>query len=461
MKLKIMEISKNRKFGFVFFLLLISPLVYSQSNEEKQRSTIKFGTETEIASLIQTLKNEKADYLDDELIVLIETSKNTRILNGIFAFFGEREKNGLEERAIKVISEHDDETNETVLSAVNYLGNVKCENAAHEIMKLLDSGERQFFSASFRALGGICSGSSLSEEAADFLIDFYENRDPGDENRGVVIGAIGAAGSSKGIPLLTGIASNTDERLPLRIAALDALSKVGDTDGLETILECAAANDPNVRSAAIAALGPFSGDGVDKAILDAFRDSYFRTRIAAAQASQERKFSDAVPYLQYRALHDDVPNVKDEAIKALGAIANDEAAGVLENLFCERKNSDRIRMLAAEMTMKIAADRNLGKLIAELDDAKTRNQTNLYNGFLKIIGETVITSDKSLMRNLTGRFLQNGGILEKLYGLDMAANNDIPDFSKEINTLAKDRNESIARRAKRAAEKLGIELSDG
>jgi hypothetical protein len=65
------------------------------------------------------------------------------------------------------------------------------------------------------------------------------------------------------------------------------------------------------------------------------------------------------------------------------------------------------------------------------------------------------------MRNLTGRFLQNSGILEKLYGLDMAANNDINDFSKEINTLAKDKNESIARRAKRTAEKLGIELSDG
>jgi hypothetical protein len=118
-------------------------------------------------------------------------------------------------------------------------------------------------------------------------------------------------------------------------------------------------------------------------------------------------------------------------------------------------------MLAAEMTMKIAADRNLGKLIAELDDAKARSQTNLYNGLLKIIGETVITGDKSLMRNITGRFLQNGGVLEKLYGLDMAANNDIPDFSIEINALAKDRNESIARRAKRTAEKLGIELSDG
>lgn len=445
----------------VFFLLLITSLSYSQDKEAAQRATIQFGTETEIASLVQTLRNENADYLDNELIVLIDTTKNTRIMNGIFAFFGEREKSGLEDRAIKIILEHDDEANETVLSAVNYLGNVKYEKAAAVITGLLNTGESRFYNAAFRALGRVSpKTSSISDETAEFLTDFYSNRDPGDDNRSVLIGAIGATGSSKGVPLLVEIASNTDERLPLRTAALDALSKIGDPGGLETILSCAGANDPNVRSAAVAALGPFSGEDVDKVILDAFRDSYYRTRIAAAQASRDRKLAAAVPYLQYRAERDDTPNVKDEAIRALGAIANDEAAGVLENLFSERKNPDRVRILACEMLMKIAADRNLGKLIVELDEAKTKNQTTLYNGLLKIIGETVVTGDKSLMLNITGRFLRNGGILEKLYGLDMAANNDLTGFSQEINTLAKDRNETIARRAQRTAERLGIELAN-
>jgi len=450
------------KLKFVFFLLLINSLLYSQDKEVAQRATIQYGTETEIASLVQTLRNEKADYLDDELIVLIDTTKNTRILNGLFAFFGEREKSGLEERAIRVISEHYDESNETVLSAVSYLGNVKCEEAFSAIMELLNAGERQFYNTAFRAMGKISpKESQISDESADFLIDFYSNREPGDDNRSVLIGAIGATGSSKGVPLLVDIASNTDERLPLRTAALDALSKIGDPGGLETILACAAANDPNVRSAAVSALGPFSGEDVDKVILDAFRDSYYRTRIAAAQASRDRKLAAAVPYLQYRAERDDTPNVKDEAIKALGAIANDEAAGVLESLFNERKNPDRVRTLACEMLMKIAPDKNLGKLIAELDEAKTKNQTALYNGFLKIIGETVVTGDKSLMQNITGRFLRNGGILEKLYGLDMAANNNLEGFSQEINALAKDKNESLARRAQKTAESLGIELTNG
>jgi hypothetical protein len=90
-----------------------------------------------------------------------------------------------------------------------------------------------------------------------------------------------------------------------------------------------------------------------------------------------------------------------------------------------------------------------------------KNQTTFYNGLLKIIGETVVTGDTSLMQNITGRFLRNGGVVETLYGLDMAANNNLSGFSDDIKKLTKHSNGSIARRAERTAEKLGIELSDG
>jgi hypothetical protein len=102
----------------------------------------------------------------------------------------------------------------------------------------------------------------------------------------------------------------------------------------------------------------------------------------------------------------------------------------------------------------------MGKLIAELDDAKTRNQTNLYNGFLKITGETVLSGDKSLMEDITRRFLRSGTIVEKSYGLDMAVNNSLTSLSPEITAVTKDRNDSLARKAQRTAERLGIEISN-
>jgi hypothetical protein len=443
----------------IIFFLFINLSVHAQDVEASRLATIKYGTETEIAALIQTLRTENADYLDKELVVLIDNTRNTKILSGVFTFFGERGKGGLEDRAIRAIEEREDEANETVLSAVDYLGMIKAAKAVPVLMDLLDTQERRFMNNAFRALGKASSADKkTADEAADFLIDFYANRDVGSENAREVIIAVGETKSAKAVSLLAEIASNTDERIPLRISALEAISRVGDPAGLEAILACVSAGDPNVRSAAVAALGPFSGTEVDKAILDAFRDSYYRTRIAAAQASRERKLAAAVPYLQFRAEHDDVPNVRDEAVLALGEIANDEAMTILDNLFKERKNSDRIRLVCAQMLMKNAGQKNLTRVILELDEAKLKNQTALYNGFLKIVGEAKIDGDTGEMERLTRRFLQNGGIMEKLYGLDMAVNNDLKGLSAEIKALTTDKNESLARKARRTAERLGIEI---
>ena len=443
----------------LFFLLFTGSFAYTQDIDASRRAVIKFGTDAEIVTLIQALRTENSDNLDNDLAALIEDTRNQKILSGVFGFFAEREKAGLEQRAIKAVTERDDEANETVLSAIEYLGRIKYAGAASVIMNLLDTEERRFYNTAFRALGRTCSSDSeTADEVSQYLVDFYELRDPGDDNKREVIIAIGMSGSSIGLPLIIEIASNTNERIPLRIAALEAIAKIGDPQGLDAVLDCAGTNDPNVRAAAISALGPFTGETVDKAILDAFRDSYYRTRIAAAQASRQRKFEEAVPYLQYRAERDETPNVKDEAIRALGEIASQQAVDALFGLFSERKNPDRVRILSAEMLMKTASESNLGKLIAELDDAKTKNITNLYNGFLKVAGETVVKGDKSLLEDLAKRFLRSGTIIEKSYGLDMAVNNNFTSLAEEITAVTKEKNESIARKAHRTAERLGITI---
>ncbi|MCL2214205.1 MAG: HEAT repeat domain-containing protein [Treponema sp.] len=448
-------------FLLLIFLLLNSPLFTQQNDESSRRDTIKYGTESEIANLIQTLRTENIDYLDDELMVLIQTSRNMRILTSVFGFFGDREKKGLEDRAVKAITEREDETNETVLSAIDYLGRVKYPEAVPVLKELLNTEERRFLANGFRAIGRAGSADpDMADEAAEFLVDYYTYRNPGSDNQSIIITAIGDSGSLLGIPFLTGIATNTNERIPLRTAALAALSKTGDESSLEAILSCVSTNDPNVRSAAVAALGPFSGELVDSAILDAFRDSYYRTRIAAAQASRDRRLEAAVPFLRFRAERDEVANVKDESIRALGAIANSEAIDVLDNLFSERRNSNQVRILAGEMLMKIDAAKFFSKIVIELNEAKNGNQTNLYNGFLKAVGEAVVDGDTTEVERVASGFMLNGAIVERLYGLDMAANNNLKGLSGQIISLARDRNETLSRRARRAAETLGIEIPD-
>jgi HEAT repeat protein len=448
-------------FPFSLFIFLFSLFTFyslfaqDDPTEAARLNTIKYGTETEIATLIQTLKTEGADYLDNEIIALVENTRNQRILSGAFSFFGEREKSGLETRAIRAIEERDDERNETILASIDYLGKVKDRNAAPALQKLIEGGERRFVNAAIRAYGrvnGSGGDASPSDDAGEYLIDFYEGASD-DENRREVIVALGSTGSAKAVEFLAGIASDSDAKPTLRMAALDSIAKIGDQTGLEAVLAAVGAGDPNVRAAAVSALGPFSGDAVDAAILDAFRDSNYRSRIAAAQASRQRKLAAAVPYLKFRAERDEVPAVKDDSIRALGAIADGESITVLESLFTERKNSDRVRILSGEMIMQIDVGKFLDGFIKELDEAKQKNQTALYNGLLKIIGGT----KSSGLEAITLRLMQDKGVVERSYSLDLAVNNNLTGLSEEIKQITTDKNGSLAAKARRTLEKLGIQ----
>ncbi|MDR0720972.1 MAG: hypothetical protein LBF78_15185, partial [Treponema sp.] len=158
-------------------------LTQIKAPDEKQLNILRYGTETEIAALIKNLKTEKDSSLDQELVKLAETSKNKVILSGIFSFFGEMEKSGLEDRAIRIIEERDDEANETVSAAVDYLGKVKAASSIKALEELINSGERAFLNLAIRSLGRTAKGGdgSGADEAAKFLLSYYEEGNPSNE----------------------------------------------------------------------------------------------------------------------------------------------------------------------------------------------------------------------------------------------------------------------------------------
>ena len=438
-----------------------SPAAPSKSIEEQRLDTMRFGTETEIANLIQTLKTEKVSYLDKDLIDIAQNTRNRNILAGIFSFFADMEKTGLEDRAVRAVKERDLEANDTVMAAVDYLGRVRYGGAAECLEELINSGETRFLNASFRALGRAGRGQeeNPSGESADaaafFLLDYYNNRNPGDENRREIIAALGETGSKAGVSFLSSLVKNSDERVVLRMAALDAISKIGDSAGMDAVIEAVSSSDPNVRSSAIAALGPFSGEAAEEAILEGFRDSYYRTRIGASIAAGKRRLEEAVPFLRYRAENDDVPSVKDEAIRALGAINTGASMEILDSLFSERKNPDRVRILAADMLLKNDGDKFGKKVEIELEEAKNKKQTPLYNGFIRIL----TTAKTSSLEDLARRFITGGGVIEKSLALDLMLNNEFRSLSEEARDLLDEKKNgaSLARKAKNTLEKLGLE----
>jgi HEAT repeat protein len=189
--------------------------------EDQRLDTIRYGTETEIAALIRTIQGENAFYLDDELTALAETTKNRSILSGMFAFFGERAKGGLKDRALRAVEDWDDEAGETVLAAIDYLGKLGVREALEPLKALLETGEAAFKNSVFRALGRAGKGApETAADTAEYLIEYYRSRNPEDEIRREIVTAVGELGSADGVGFLAELAGNDEERPVLRMAAL-------------------------------------------------------------------------------------------------------------------------------------------------------------------------------------------------------------------------------------------------
>jgi len=435
------------------------------SLEEQRLQIIRYGTDTEIANLIKILRNEQPSgpitatagpetQMDKELFTLVEKTKNRAILSGVFGYFSDREIGGLEKRALAVIKDRDYEAAETIIAAIYYLGKLRADGAGQLLMDIMNGEESRFLSVAIRSLGQIGEKYNPAE-TAKYLLDYYASHELGDENRRLLVAAVGDTKAKEGASFLISIAENEDERATLRVAALEALAKIADLSVLPALISAVSSKDPNVRASAVGSLGPFSGEEVDTAIMEAFRDSFYRTRIAAAKAAGERKLVVSVPFLRFRCENDEVPAVRDEAIKALGFIGGNEAEQVLVELFKERKNNDRIRINAGEMLLTKGFADYASDVIIELEDAKKKNQTALYNGFLRILGE----AKSPKLEDLARRFFAAGGVVEKSYALDFCSRNNFRSLVDEVRKLTDTKNGSLSKKSLALLDGWGLPVA--
>jgi HEAT repeat protein len=429
--------------------------------EERLRETIKYGTDNEISELIKNLRAGKIYYLDDDLLQLAKKTRNQNIIIGIFSFFSERGQIGLEGSALAILNGRENETPQKINAALDYLGSVKEKNALPVITEIISSDDVQFDSMAIRVLGKIIykepdapSGGTDSggmAEITEILIDYYNNRDPNDDIRQSIISAAGSAGGEAAAPFLLEIINNDELSAPIRMSALDGAAKLGSSDLIDSILAAASSGDPNIRFAAVEALGSFSGEAVDTAILESFRDTYFKARLAAIHSAKKRRIKEAIPYLRYRAEKDEASSIKEAAVSALGDFHDTDADNAIFIIFNDTKNSDTLRSLCAETLIKNDAGKYAENIITKLDEAKAKKQTALYKGLLKAL--SFAKTDK--VENLTARLFASTDVAEKFYALDMTANNRFTAFKSEVEKLTQEKNISLSRRAKTTLEKLG------
>jgi len=441
--------------SIVTLMLIVPQVVTAQDEMASRREVLKFGTETEIAALLQALRGEENDSLDAEIVELADGTGNRAILTVVFGFFGEREKPQLERRALAALTDRLDEHADSVLAAIQYLGKIGSASALPVLGEVIDGEDRRFLASALRAFGRAAgrAGGSLADDAVTRLTEFDEGRNLDETTRRELIAALGDTGRAGAVGFLVEIAEDGGLNQFLRISAMEALSAVGDSGGLQAVLGGVSSAEPLVRAAAVGALAPFSGAVVDEAILLAFRDSHDPTRIAAAKASGERKLASAVPFLRFRATRDENQSVREQAIRALGQIGGSEATGIVKELFEDRLSPLRIRLVAAEVLLETGGGYFPDKLVEEMDEAKRRNSNAVYNGFLGILGKARSGGN---LEAITRRLLGESGTTERNTALTMAVNNNLRNLAPEIRAIAEGSNESLARRARITLERMGL-----
>jgi len=218
-------------------------------------------------------------------------------------------------------------------------------------------------------------------------------------------------------------------------------------ESLDAIKGCLDSKDPNIRAAAVAALGSFQGSDVDEAIISGFRDSHYKTRIAAMQSAGARKIAAAVPALKYRAENDKEQVVKNAAVRALGAIGGSDAEAALEGLLNEKKTSDAARLIAATELIKLNPDKYAVPIAAKYEEAKKAKQKTLISGYITALSKAKTAN----IRDFTARLFGSRDPLELVLAIELCSINHFSGFKEQLEKLAQGDN-SIARRAQKLLE---------
>jgi HEAT repeat protein len=263
---------------------------------------------------------------------------------------------------------------------------------------------------------------------------------------GEIIFALGELKSDAAAEHLIEVLSNPDTKPGRKILCIEALGKIGSQKALEPLLEALRESDANVRDYALSAVASYKGKKVESVILNGFRDSFYKVRITAAKAAGEKRLDEATPFLKYRIERDEVAAVKDEAVRALGAIGSREAIDILADLFADKKTPEKVQIGAAQALMEKDPRSHTEAIINAMNQARTEKKTSLYNSLAKVVSSTKSGS----LEDQAKAFLSSSDVVDKHYGLDLVILNSFRSLRPLIEPLAKDSNPSLARKARKA-----------
>ena len=208
--------------------------------------------------------------------------------------------------------------------------------------------------------------------------------------------------------------------------------------------------EPLLREAVMRGIAQFDTAETRALTLQAFRDSSYQVRLAALQAVQKTKQTDAVPYVLYRAKYDPTEAVRLSAVETLTKLNAPEGNAWLKETFCDTKKGEKLRVAILRAVLQekssLLNDDLEPVILPTITDAK---QKQLRYSF----GKEIAKSDSTAVLSVGKAFLQSDDALTKSIGLDMFKTHRSAELRPLVEAIAQDEKQgTLQRRAQRLLE---------
>ena len=409
---------------------VFSVTAYSQyrDDEHKRRlDVLRYGIETQVIELINTLTSEKNKDYTEDLLPIFDTVTSPRLRSAILDYYSMLELDLAASRAAAIVANRDETPDTLVGTAFSYLLTLKSDAALDHARRIIEDDERKYLGAAIKMLG-----VTGTDDDVQLLRTLYESASSDAGMKQEIILAFGKMRAVSSFELLASIASAEDSGKIERMYACTALGDLGDIRAVPVLTRASVSSDPNVRANAIGALQNFEGKEVDNAILQGLRDQHIAPRAAAIKAAEKRKIKEAIPFLEFRIKSDPERSIKDAAIIALATIGGKDGMEFLLVFLEDVKSplAQRAGAFVAILTHGSSAD--LDRSMAVIRAAAGEKDKSL---FLALSRASMASSSPQAVR--VARFLlSDPDHLIRLGAIAWAERNKATELIPELSALA-------------------------
>lgn len=441
----------KKMFAVLFAVFAVSfgfhPM-YAQ--EMSRRDVLRYALDSEVSDLIDALIEENNDEYTEELADLFSRTKNVGVKERVFKLFAAQNNPVLESQCVSILSDPYEQRKSLVAAAADYAGELSLPSALPAVRSLVDTEDYDFASAAVRALGkaGVKEDAVFLSRLLDSDVSF------GSEKQRLVfrqdvMAAISNLDASEIRGTLTAIIEDEDENVMIRSSAAAAIGKLALPDDAEILAELFGESDPVLRTAAVSALSNFGGKTAEGVVMEAFKDSYYKVRLEALNASEKMGLEEAVPYVLYRAKTDPVESVKLKSYEVLGKIGGGEGVDFLTETMKNKNAADKFRAKAAGVLLADNFDASYDDVedVAEEVVSDEKKRWLCYE-----IGKQVAKIESPRTAGLASLYLASRDALTQSIGLDMYDKNRHPSVKPAVQALSE--NESAGAIQRRALKIL-------